>query len=143
MIIKLFQIFALSLASTVLVGVVSYRVLPSWQLLTSDVGIEGAWTVSILMHLYYGTCIGVGNIGASLTQKFNKVSPKLVIASSCVTVVLLNTVLAISQLVFTNMLLFFLLLSVCAFAVCLITLKVAKVHNKSLNQTGANNAPPG
>ena len=139
---KYIHVFVVSLAVTVFVGVITYRTLPSWQLLISDVGIEGAWTVSILFHLIYGTCVGIGNIGACLSQKISGAPFKLVIVSSSITIILLNILLSVFHPVFDSMLLFCLLLTVSGFVICAITLTVAKMHNKSSNLTGAIDAPP-
>jgi hypothetical protein len=136
------HIFAISLLVTVIVGVATYRALPSWELLISDVGNEGAWTVSILFHLIYGVCVGIGNIIACLSQNISSAPYKSVIVASSITVILLDTLLSIFAPVFENILLFCLLLSVCGFVICSVTLIVDKMHIKSSNLTGANSAPP-
>ena len=126
-----------------MVGVITYRVLPSWQALTGDVGADGAWVVAILFHVIYGTSIGVGNIISFISQKQGRVTLILFVAASSITVILLNTMLSIFMPVFGNIIVFCLLLAVCSFVISSALFLVAKMHNKSLNQTGANDAPPG
>ena len=139
---KYIHIFVSSLSVTILIGVITHRALPSWQLLIGDVGTEGAWTVSILYHLLYGVCIAVGNIGSCMSLKMNRTPLKSVIVSSIITIILLNTALSMYQPIFESILLFCLLLSACAFVISIVTLMVANAHNKSSNLTSAKNAPP-
>ena len=132
---KYIHIFSASLVITVLVGVATYRVLPSWQLLTSDVGNEGAWTVSILLHLIYGSSVGLGNIVSCLSLKISTAPFKSVTVASIITIILLNTLVSVFSPVFESMLLFCLLLTVGAFVICSITLIAGKMHNKSSKPT--------
>ena len=135
---KYIHIFSVSLVVTILVGVATYRFLPSWQLLISDVGNEGAWTISILFHLIYGSCIGLGNIGSYLFQKISTAPFKLVSVASLITIVLLNTLISVFSPVFESMLLFCLLLTLSAFVICSILFVASKRHNKSSKPTTKN-----
>lgn len=84
--------FIASALVTLLVGAISFRLLPGWSDLVSELGESGAWTLLVVSHFIYSLVIGLATyLFLTILEKFNyQGSPFGAGLSAAITVTIAN-----------------------------------------------------
>jgi hypothetical protein len=88
--IKVLNVFLISFFSTIIIGMIVNRLLPTWEALTGDVGSSGVWLVSLFVNFIYGIAIGLGGVLSQILYKNGADSYYFWVISSGVIAVLLH-----------------------------------------------------
>ncbi|GAA4813739.1 hypothetical protein GCM10011365_20090 [Marinicella pacifica] len=131
MINKILDAFLCSFFATLIIGMMVNRLLPTWEGLASDVGNNGVWLVSFIVHYVFGLAVSAGAILSQILSKNVTVSRKFWVITSGVIVTLLHLFLLFVQYEFESYVFFSLLfgMSFVLFLVAIVMWNTLRLNN--------------